>query len=84
MDQCNPGLSALISKTLGVEKSVWLKKLDKLEVGFPNLSIPLALYDRVVLTFCEYRRSYPTQRTKLSETNGQLSSRRTKRNWRIT
>jgi hypothetical protein len=50
LDQCNPGLSALITKTLGVEKSVWLKKLDKLEVGFPNLSIPLALYGGV-LTF---------------------------------
>lgn len=31
LDQCNPELSALISKTLGLEKSVWLKDLYKLE-----------------------------------------------------
>ncbi|ESK91479.1 glycogen phosphorylase [Moniliophthora roreri MCA 2997] len=31
LDQCNPELSALISKTLGLDKSVWLKDLYKLE-----------------------------------------------------
>ncbi|KAJ7588532.1 glycogen phosphorylase [Mycena floridula] len=31
LDQCNPKLSALISKTLKIDKSVWLKDLDKLE-----------------------------------------------------
>ena len=29
--QCNPELSALITRTLKVEKSVWLKDLTKLE-----------------------------------------------------
>ncbi|OJA18431.1 hypothetical protein AZE42_10489, partial [Rhizopogon vesiculosus] len=29
--QCNPGLSKLITKTLDIEKSVWLKDLTKLE-----------------------------------------------------
>jgi starch phosphorylase len=29
--QCNPELSALISKTLKLDKSVWLKDLTKLE-----------------------------------------------------
>ncbi|KAF8220492.1 phosphorylase-domain-containing protein [Tricholoma matsutake] len=31
LDQCNPELSALISKTLKLDKSVWLKDLTKLE-----------------------------------------------------
>ncbi|KAH7912064.1 glycosyltransferase family 35 protein [Hygrophoropsis aurantiaca] len=31
LDQCNPGLSQLITKTLGIPKSVWLKDLYKLE-----------------------------------------------------
>ncbi len=35
MQQCNPELSDLISKTLKVEKSVWLKNLDKLEELLP-------------------------------------------------
>lgn len=29
--QCNPGLSRLITMTLDIEKSVWLKDLTKLE-----------------------------------------------------
>lgn len=29
--QCNPGLSKLITETLNIEKSVWLKDLTKLE-----------------------------------------------------
>ncbi|KAJ3826219.1 glycogen phosphorylase [Lentinula raphanica] len=35
LDQCNPELSALISKTLKVDKSVWLKDLDKLKELLP-------------------------------------------------
>ncbi|KIY66143.1 glycosyltransferase family 35 protein [Cylindrobasidium torrendii FP15055 ss-10] len=35
LDQCNPELSALISKTLKVDKSVWLKDLDRLEGLLP-------------------------------------------------
>ncbi|KAG1873774.1 starch phosphorylase [Suillus subluteus] len=31
LDQCNPGLSRLITTTLNIEKSVWLKDLTKLE-----------------------------------------------------
>lgn len=31
LDQCNPALSALISSTLKIHKSVWLKDLYKLE-----------------------------------------------------
>ncbi|KAF9260379.1 glycogen phosphorylase [Marasmius fiardii PR-910] len=31
LDQCNPELSLLISKSLGVKKSIWLKDLNKLE-----------------------------------------------------
>ncbi|KAL0952886.1 hypothetical protein HGRIS_007105 [Hohenbuehelia grisea] len=31
LDQCNPELSTLISKTLGIDKTVWLKDLTKLE-----------------------------------------------------
>ncbi|KIO32940.1 glycosyltransferase family 35 protein [Tulasnella calospora MUT 4182] len=31
LDQCNPGLSALITETLGGEKSEWLKDLKKLQ-----------------------------------------------------
>ncbi|KAG2359351.1 glycosyltransferase family 35 protein [Suillus spraguei] len=31
LDQCNPGLSELITKTLDIEKGVWLKDLTKLE-----------------------------------------------------
>ena len=31
IEQCNPELSALISKTLKLDKSVWLKDLTKLE-----------------------------------------------------
>lgn len=31
LDQCNPGLSGLITMTLDIEKSVWLKDLTKLE-----------------------------------------------------
>lgn len=31
LDQCNPGLSRLITMTLDIEKSVWLKDLTKLE-----------------------------------------------------
>ncbi|KAG7085815.1 hypothetical protein E1B28_003353 [Marasmius oreades] len=31
LDQCNPELSALISKTLGLQKPVWLKDLFRLE-----------------------------------------------------
>lgn len=31
LDQCNPGLSNLITTTLNIEKSVWLKDLTKLE-----------------------------------------------------
>ncbi|KAF7976533.1 hypothetical protein HWV62_13809 [Athelia sp. TMB] len=31
LDQCNPALSALISKTLKIPKEVWLKDLPKLE-----------------------------------------------------
>jgi len=33
--QCNPELSALISKTLKLEKSVWLKDLTRLEGLLP-------------------------------------------------
>ncbi|KAG6910455.1 hypothetical protein DXG01_010380 [Tephrocybe rancida] len=33
--QCNPELSALISKTLGLDKAVWLKDLTKLEGLLP-------------------------------------------------
>ena len=32
LDQCNPGLSNLISETLGLKKDVFLKDLYKLEV----------------------------------------------------
>ncbi|KJA26532.1 glycosyltransferase family 35 protein [Hypholoma sublateritium FD-334 SS-4] len=35
LDQCNPELSALITKTLKIEKSVWLKDLTKLEGLLP-------------------------------------------------
>ncbi|PPQ83162.1 hypothetical protein CVT25_005409 [Psilocybe cyanescens] len=35
LDQCNPELSALISKTLKLDKSVWLKDLYKLEGLLP-------------------------------------------------
>ncbi|KAF9066048.1 glycogen phosphorylase [Rhodocollybia butyracea] len=35
LDQCNPELSALISKTLKVDKSVWLKNLDMLKKLLP-------------------------------------------------
>jgi starch phosphorylase len=35
LDQCNPELSALITKTLKLEKSVWLKDLTKLEGLLP-------------------------------------------------
>jgi len=35
LDQCNPELSALITKTLKVDKSVWLKDLTKLEGLLP-------------------------------------------------
>uniref|UniRef100_A0A8H7XXI4 Alpha-1,4 glucan phosphorylase n=1 Tax=Psilocybe cubensis TaxID=181762 RepID=A0A8H7XXI4_PSICU len=35
LDQCNPELSALISKTLKLDKSVWLKDLTKLEGLLP-------------------------------------------------
>jgi len=31
LDQCNPGLSALITETLKIPKSEWLKDLKKLE-----------------------------------------------------
>lgn len=31
LDQCNPGLSALITETLGGDKTKWLKDLSKLE-----------------------------------------------------
>ncbi|KAK7460678.1 Non-essential glycogen phosphorylase [Stygiomarasmius scandens] len=36
LDQCNPALSALISKTLKLEKSVWLKDLYKLKELLPH------------------------------------------------
>ncbi|CAA7263964.1 unnamed protein product [Cyclocybe aegerita] len=35
LDQCNPELSALISKTLKLDKRVWLKELTKLEGLIP-------------------------------------------------
>ncbi|KAG6829210.1 hypothetical protein H0H87_012238 [Tephrocybe sp. NHM501043] len=35
LDQCNPELSALISKTLKLDKAVWLKNLAKLEGLLP-------------------------------------------------
>ncbi|KAJ3933045.1 MAG: glycogen phosphorylase [Lentinula lateritia] len=35
LDQCNPELSALITKTLKVDKSVWLKDLDRLKELLP-------------------------------------------------
>lgn len=35
LDQCNPELSALITKTLKLEKAVWLKDLSKLEGLLP-------------------------------------------------
>lgn len=35
LDQCNPALSALISKTLKLEKVAWLKDLTKLEGLLP-------------------------------------------------
>jgi len=35
LDQCNPELSALITKTLKLEKAVWLKDLTKLEGLLP-------------------------------------------------
>ncbi|KAF8903189.1 glycogen phosphorylase [Mucidula mucida] len=35
LDQCNPELSALISKTLKIDKSVWLKNLDLIEGLLP-------------------------------------------------
>ena len=31
LDQCNPGLSQLITETLDLPKAVWLKDLSKLE-----------------------------------------------------
>ncbi|KAK0219004.1 glycogen phosphorylase [Armillaria fumosa] len=40
LDQCNPELSDLISKTLKLEKSVWLKNLDKLEELLPFAEDP--------------------------------------------
>ncbi|KAJ7070808.1 glycosyltransferase family 35 protein [Mycena amicta] len=36
LDQCNPELSSLISRTLGVDKSVWLKNLTMLEKLLPH------------------------------------------------
>ncbi|KAJ7199601.1 glycogen phosphorylase, partial [Mycena pura] len=36
LDQCNPQLSALITRTLGVEKSVWLKNLTMLQALLPH------------------------------------------------
>lgn len=35
LDQCNPELSALITKTIKVDKAVWLKDLYKLEGLIP-------------------------------------------------
>ncbi|KIK71408.1 glycosyltransferase family 35 protein [Collybiopsis luxurians FD-317 M1] len=35
LDQCNPELSSLISKTLKLDKSVWLKDLDRLKGLLP-------------------------------------------------
>jgi starch phosphorylase len=35
LDQCNPELSALISSTLKIDKSVWLKELTRLEGLLP-------------------------------------------------
>ena len=35
LDQCNPELSALITKTLKLKKAVWLKDLTKLEGLLP-------------------------------------------------
>ncbi|KAF5343898.1 hypothetical protein D9758_012112 [Tetrapyrgos nigripes] len=40
LDQCNPELSALISKTLKLEKSVWLKDLYKLKDLLPFAEDP--------------------------------------------
>jgi len=36
LDQCNPELSALISRTLGVDKAVWLKDLHRLAELLPQ------------------------------------------------
>ncbi|KAF7307131.1 Alpha-1,4 glucan phosphorylase [Mycena indigotica] len=36
LDQCNPELSSLISRTLGVDKAVWLKNLTMLEKILPH------------------------------------------------
>ncbi|KAF7303281.1 Alpha-1,4 glucan phosphorylase [Mycena kentingensis (nom. inval.)] len=40
LDQCNPELSALITKTLGVDKFVWLKNLPMLEKLLPHADDP--------------------------------------------
>ena len=43
LDQCNPGLSNLISETLGLKKDVFLKDLYKLEVRpTPLILFPFA------------------------------------------
>ncbi|KAF7290501.1 Alpha-1,4 glucan phosphorylase [Mycena kentingensis (nom. inval.)] len=40
LDQCNPELSALITKTLGIDKFVWLKNLPMLEKLLPHADDP--------------------------------------------
>ncbi|KAG8941623.1 Non-essential glycogen phosphorylase [Tulasnella sp. 424] len=40
LDQCNPGLSALITETLGGDKTQWLKDLTKLEGLLPHADDP--------------------------------------------
>ncbi|KAG8950987.1 Non-essential glycogen phosphorylase [Tulasnella sp. 424] len=40
LDQCNPGLSALITETLGGDKTKWLKDLTKLQGLLPHADDP--------------------------------------------
>ncbi|KAG8972721.1 Non-essential glycogen phosphorylase [Tulasnella sp. 425] len=40
LDQCNPGLSALITETLGGDKTKWLKDLTKLDGLLPHADDP--------------------------------------------
>ncbi|KAG8982977.1 Non-essential glycogen phosphorylase, partial [Tulasnella sp. 427] len=40
LDQCNPGLSALITETLGGDKTKWLKDLTKLEGLLAHIDDP--------------------------------------------
>lgn len=41
LDQCNPGLSSLITETLGGDKTKWLKDLSKLEGLLAHIDDPV-------------------------------------------